>query len=134
MATKDIISSFVVNRKIVVTKKSIVDIISHNGCGKGVCNIKKDARREVMVPSVILKEETKLDEAKGSSAKNLIDRLRVWFKIILGYVHHRPITNSSYYINIIQKYMLFFLEKGYKVSLPAILFKFLMDSIRETRI
>lgn len=29
--------------------------------------------------------------------------------------------------------MLFFLEKGYKVALPTILFKFLMDSIRETR-
>ena len=28
---------------------------------------------------------------------------------------------------------MFFLEKGYKLALPAILFKFLRDSIRETR-
>lgn len=30
----------------------------------------------------------KLDEGKGPSAKDLSNRLRVWFKIILGCIHH----------------------------------------------
>lgn len=133
MATKDIISFFVMNRKIVVIEKPIIDIIYHNSCGKRVYNIKTDARREALVASIIFKEGTKLDEGKGPSAKDLIDRLRFWFKNIMGSIHHRPDINSSDYINIIQKYMLFLLEKGYKVALPAILFKFLRDSIREVR-
>lgn len=56
MPIKDTIFSFVMNRKIVVTEKSIIDLISHNGCGKGVYNIKTDARRESMVAYVIFKE------------------------------------------------------------------------------
>ena len=32
IATKDTISSFVMNMKIVITEKSFVDLISHNGC------------------------------------------------------------------------------------------------------
>lgn len=55
---------------------------------KRVYNIKTDAKKEAMVASVIFKEETKLDEGKGPSAKELTDRLRVWFKIILGCIHH----------------------------------------------
>lgn len=133
IATKDTISSFVMNKKIVVTEKSIDDLISHNGCGKKVYNVKIDARREVTVASVIFKEGTKLDEGKCISAKDLSNKLKVWFKIILGCIHHRPNTNSSDYINIIHKYMMFFLEKGYKLALPMLLFKFLRDSIRETR-
>lgn len=133
VATKDTITSFVMNRKIVVTEKSIVDLISHNGFGKRVYNAKTDAKREAMVASVIFKEGTKLDEGKDSSAKDLSDRLRVWFKIIMGCIHHQSSRNSSNYINTIQKYMMFFLEKGFKLALPAFLFKFLMGSIRETR-
>lgn len=122
------------NKKIVVTDKSIADLISHDGCGKRVYNFKIDARKYAMVASEIFKEGTNLNEYKGPSAKDLNDNLRVWFKIILGCIHHRPSTNSSDYINTTQKYMLFFLEKGFKLALPAILFKFLSDSIRETRI
>lgn len=121
------------NKKIVVTEKSIADLISHNGCGKRVYNVKTDARREAMVTYVIFKEGTKWDEGKGPSAKYLSDKLRVWFKIILGCIHHRSSTNSSNYININQKFMLLFLDKGFKLALPAILFKFFRDSIRETR-
>lgn len=45
-ATKDIITSFVMNRKIVVTEKTIAYLISHNGYGKRVYMVKTDARRE----------------------------------------------------------------------------------------
>lgn len=133
VATKDIISSFVMNRKIVVSEKSNVDLISHNGCGKWVYNIKTDSRREAIVASIIFKEGKNLDEGKSPTAKDLSDKLSVWLKIILGCVHHRPNTNSSDYINTIQKYMSFFLEKWYKMELSAVLFKFLKDSIRETK-
>lgn len=70
VTTKDTISSFVINRKIMVTEKSIANLISHNGCGKRVYNVKTDARREVMVASVIFKERTKLDESKVQVQKN----------------------------------------------------------------
>lgn len=74
-----------------------------------------------------------MDEGKGPSSKDLSDKLRVWSKIIMGCIHHRPSTNSSDYINTNRKFMLFFLEIGFKLELPVILFKFLRDSIRENR-
>lgn len=132
--TKDTITSFFMNMKIVVTLKSFADSISYNGCGKRVYNVKTGARREAMVASIIFKEGINLDEGKGPNAKDLTDKLRVWFKIILGCIHHRPSTNLSYYININQKYMLLFLERRFKLALPTILFKFLRDSIRENQI
>ncbi|XP_050889238.1 uncharacterized protein LOC127094448 [Lathyrus oleraceus] len=107
-ATKDTITSFVMNKKIAVMEKFIANLISHNGCGKRVCNVKTDAMREAMVASIIFKEATKINEGKGQSAKDLNDNLRVWFKIILGCIHHKPNTNSFDYINTSQKYMLFF--------------------------
>lgn len=81
VSTKGTISSFVMNRKIVVIEKSIIDLISHNGCGKRVYNIKIDA-------SIIFKDGTKMDKGKGPSAKDISDKLRMWFKIILGCIHH----------------------------------------------
>ena len=44
-----------------------------------------------------------------------------------------PSTNSSSYINTRNKFMLFLLEKGAKLGLPSLLFKFMRDSIRESR-
>lgn len=63
----------------------------------------------------------------------LHQNLRVWLKIILGTVHHRPTSNSSDYINTDQKCILYCLHKGLKLNLPALLFKHLRDSIRDTR-
>lgn len=77
VATKDTITSFVVNMKIIITEKTIADLISHNGCGKRVYNVKTAARREAMVALVTFKEGTKLDEGKSSSAKYLSNKLRV---------------------------------------------------------
>lgn len=120
------------NKKIMVTEKFIADLISHNGCGKKVYNIKTDVGREAMIASIIFKEGKNFDDGKGPSVKDLTDKLRAWFKTILGCIHHRPSTNSSEYINTTQKFVLFFLERGFKLALPAILFKFLRDWIRET--
>lgn len=132
VVAKDTIISYVMSKKFVVTEKSIADLIPHNGCGKRVYNVKTDSKREGMVASVIFKEGTKFDDGKGPSAKDLTDKLRVWFMVILGFIHHRPSTNSYDYINTTQKFMLFFLEKGFNLALLAILFKFSKDSIRET--
>lgn len=127
------IISYVMNRKIVITDKSIVDLISQDGKGKRIHNAKINARREAIISLVIFKEEMNFEDDKGPSAKDLNRNLRVWFKIILGCIHHRPSTNSSDYIITCQKFMLFCLEKGVKLGLPSILFKFMRDSIRESR-
>lgn len=74
-----------------------------------------------MVASIIFKEGTKMDWFQGPSAKDLYDKLRVWFKIILGCIHHRPSANSYNYINTNQKYMSFFLKKWFKLALPDII-------------
>lgn len=105
------------NRKIVITEKSIANFISYNGCGKMVYNVKSDAKRDAIVTSIIFKKRIEVGDGKGPSAKDMNDILRVWFKIILGCIHHKGNTNSSDYINITQKFMLFFLEKGFKLEL-----------------
>lgn len=130
---KETITSYIINRKIVITEKYKVDLISHDGKWKRIHNVKINARREVVIALVIFKEETNFEDDKGLSAKDLARNLRVWFKIILGCIHHRPSTNSSDYINTCQKFMLFCLEKGVKMGLPSILFKFMRDSNRESK-
>lgn len=59
--------------------------------------------------------------------------MRVWFKILLGYVHHIPLINFSDYINKDQKYILFYISFGTKMNLPFILFKYLKELVKETR-
>lgn len=115
------------NRKIVGTEKSITYLISHNGCGKKVYNIKSDAQKDTKVASTIFKEGKKFNDGKNPSAKDLTDTLRVWFKIIMGCIHHKPNTHSSDYINTNQKLTLFFLEKGIKLALPGIRYRFPRD-------
>lgn len=132
-AEKETITSYVMNRKIVITEKSIVDLISHNGKGKRIHNTKINAKREASIAPVIFKARTNLEVDKGPSAKDLTNNLRVWFKIIMGCIHHRPNTNSFDYVNTRQKFMLFFMEKGLKLALPSILLKFMSDSIRESK-
>ncbi|KAI5407495.1 hypothetical protein KIW84_053668 [Lathyrus oleraceus] len=72
-------------------------------------------------------------EGKHSKNKELHQNLRVWLKIILGTIHHRPASNSSDYINTDQKCILYYIHKGPKLYLPALLFKYLRDSVKDTR-
>ncbi|XP_050919073.1 uncharacterized protein LOC127136575 [Lathyrus oleraceus] len=72
-------------------------------------------------------------EGKHSKNKGLHQNLRVWMKIILGTIQHRPTSNSSDYINTDQKCILYYIHKGLKLCLPALLFKYLKDSIKDTR-
>jgi hypothetical protein len=99
--------------------------------GKRIYNINPRSRRvaEVINPT-IFKPNT---EGNPSKNKELHQNLRVWLKIILGTIHHRPASNSSDYINADQKCILYCIQKGIKIFLPALLFRYLRDSVRETR-
>lgn len=65
--------------------------------------------------------------------RELDDKLRVWVKIILGCIHHRPTSSSSYYINFDHKFILYYIMKGIKVNLPSLLFNYLRDIVIEIR-
>lgn len=73
------------------------------------------------------------DGKNSSNAKNMQNYLIVWFKILLGYVHHIPSTNSFDYIKTDQKYTLFYLSSRTKMNIPSIMFKYLRELVKETR-
>lgn len=79
-AEKEIITSYFVNRKIVITEKSIVDLIFHDWKGKRIHSAKINAKREAIIALVIFKAETNFEDDKGPSAKDLTNNLRIWFK------------------------------------------------------
>lgn len=72
---------------------------------------------------------------RKSSSKNqeLHPNLRVWLKIILGWIHHHPSSSSSDYVKTYQKCILYYLHKGLKLNLPSLLSKYLRGSVRDTR-
>lgn len=109
-AEKETITSYVMNRKIIITEKSIAELILHNRKGKIIHSVKTNKKREAIIAFVIFKVGINLDNDKIPSAKDLINHPIVWFKIIMGCIHHRSSTNSSDYVNTRQKFMLFFLE------------------------
>lgn len=132
-AEKETNISYVMNRNIVITEKSIADLIGHDGKGKRVHCATITTKRCADISPNIFKEETNFANEKGPSAKDLTRNLSVWFKIILGCINHRPSTNNSNCINTRQKIMLFLLEKGAKMGLTSLLFKFIRVSIKESR-
>lgn len=48
-------------------------------------------------------------------------------------IHHCPASSSSDYINMDQKCIMYCLHKGLKLNPPSLLFKYLRDSVRDTR-
>lgn len=69
----------------------------------------------------------------SSKIKDLLPRLKVWARIILGCIHLRPSTNSSDYVNGDQRYFVYYIEYAKKVNLHTLLFQNLRDTIRDTR-
>ncbi|KAI5447230.1 hypothetical protein KIW84_014906 [Lathyrus oleraceus] len=120
------------NRKIVITEKSIAYLIGHDGKGKRVHSATITAKRDDDMSPVIFKEGTNFADEKGPSAKDLTSNLRVWFKVIMGCINHRPSKNSSDYINTSENHVISS-RKGVKLGLPSLLFKFIRNSIRESR-
>lgn len=73
------------------------------------------------------------DGKNSSNAKNLHNHLRIWLKKFMGCVHNIPSTNSFDYINIDQKYMMYYLSSRTKMNITYILFKYLRELVKETR-
>ncbi|KAI5444921.1 hypothetical protein KIW84_013267 [Lathyrus oleraceus] len=67
---KETITAYVMNRKIVITENSIIDLISHNGKGKRVHNVKTNVKREANITFVIFKAGINLDDDKGPKVYN----------------------------------------------------------------
>lgn len=64
---KEIITSYVMNKKIVITEKSIAGLISHNGKGKSIHSARINAKREADIAHVIFKTGTNLEDNKNPS-------------------------------------------------------------------
>ncbi|KAI5389543.1 hypothetical protein KIW84_074997 [Lathyrus oleraceus] len=126
------IVSYVLGVKIVITEKSIAALLSmEKDGGRRIYNINPRAKYiSQEINPTIFKQNA---EGNPSKNKELLQNLRIWLKIILGTIHHRPASNSSDYINTDQKCMLYCIHKGLKLFLPALLFKYLRDSVRDTR-
>lgn len=73
-----------------------------------------------------------LDGKPSSNIKKLHHYLRVLFKIILGCIHHVPSSNLADYINITQRYMMYYLSTRINMNLPSILFKYLREMVKQT--
>ncbi|XP_050885576.1 uncharacterized protein LOC127091084 [Lathyrus oleraceus] len=126
------IISYVLGVKMVIIEKSIAKLLNMEKTGgKRIYNINPRAKyiSQEIVPTIFKQNP----EGKTSKNKELHQNLRVWLKIILGTIHHRPTSNSSDYINTDQKCVLYCLHKGLKLNLPSLLFKYLRDSVRDTR-
>lgn len=87
-------------------------------------------KKEVKMNEVV---DTIFQEGSSLSIKNLRPRLRIWAKIGLRCIYHRPAGNYADYINSDQKYMLYYLAKRVKMKLHYILFKYLREMVKETR-
>lgn len=127
-ATNLEVTTFVLGHKITISEKSIAKLLSYYGYGKCCFEMlaKKDRMEEIA--RVIF-----LDGKPSSNAKKLHRHLRVWFKIILGCIHHITSTNSPYYINTNHKYIFYYLSTRSKMNLPSILFKYMTEMVKETK-
>ncbi|KAI5399197.1 hypothetical protein KIW84_064542 [Lathyrus oleraceus] len=126
------IVSYILGVKIVTTEKSIAALLNMEKTGgRRIYNINPRAKylSHEINPTIFQQNA----ESKHSKNKELHKNLRVWLKIILGTIHHRPASNSSDYINTDQKCILYYIHKGMKLRLPALLFKYLRDSMKDTR-
>ncbi|XP_050915941.1 uncharacterized protein LOC127131041 [Lathyrus oleraceus] len=124
--------SYVLGVKMVMTEKSITSLINMEKIGgRRIYNINPRAKylSHEIAPTIFQQNV----RGKHSKNKELHQNLRVWLKIILGTIHHRPASNSFDYINTDQKCILYCVHKGLKLNLPALLFKYLRDSAKDTR-
>ena len=69
----------------------------------------------------------------SNKIKDLKDYLRIWARIILGYINYRKPTISPDYINIDQQYLLYLIATRVRINLPHLLFNHMKTLIKETR-
>lgn len=126
------IVSHVLGIKMVITEKSIDTLLNMEKVGgRRIYNI--NPRANYMSQEVISTIFSQNPEGRISKNQELHKNLRVWLKIILGCIHHRPLSSSSDYVNIDQKCTLKCLHKGMKLALPSLLFKYLRDLVIDTK-
>lgn len=126
------IVSYVLGVKTVIKEKSITKLLNMESVGgRRIYNINTMAKymSQEIIPSIFVQNSAK----KSSKNKELHQHLRVWLKIIMGTIYHRPTSNSFDYINTNQKCIMYCLHKGLKLNLPSLLFKYLRYLVRDTR-
>lgn len=88
------VTSFVIGKKIVITEKLIAKLIRHDGSGKKCLQMVERNFDLIEISKVIF-----TFGVHSNKIKDLLPHLRIWAKILLGCIHHRKPTNSTYYIN-----------------------------------
>lgn len=96
------IVSYVMGVKMVITEKSIAKLLDMETV-RGIRIYNTNPREKYMSQEIIPIIFNQNPKGKTSKNKELHQNMRVWLKIILGTIHHRPTSNSSDYINIDQK-------------------------------
>lgn len=92
------IVSYIMGIKTVITEKSITKLLNmEKARGRRIYNINPKAKyiSQEVIPPIFSQNP----EGKSSKNKELHQNLRVWLKIILGTIHHRPSSSSYDYIN-----------------------------------
>lgn len=92
-------TSYLLGHKITIPKKSIANFFGHDGSGKQCRDILAKKSKMATIVEIIF-----MNGKPSSNPRNLHQDIRIWFKIILGCIHHRPCSNSPDYINTDQKY------------------------------
>lgn len=122
------VTFFMFGKKIVIFEKLIAKLIGHDGSG---IRCEKMVEKESNLDK--LSEVIFTTRKNSRKIKDLHPHLKVWDRIILRCINPRPVTNSSYYINGDQQYILYNIGTRKKVNLPALLFQNLRDTIRDTK-
>lgn len=102
--------------------------MKHDGIGKRCFDMKNKGKIFEEITFTIFQTRK-----NSQNEKDIHDTLKVWFKIILGCIHHRSQTNSFDFINTDKKYMSYYISTSQKINLPSILFKYMREMVRETR-
>lgn len=85
--------------KMVITEKSIVTLLNmEKDLGRRIYNINYRAKymSQEIIPTIFSQNP---EERTSSKNQELHKDLKVWLKIILGCIHHRPSSISSDYVN-----------------------------------
>lgn len=127
--------SHVLGRRIVITEISIAKLLKMEKLrGRQIHGVDN---KSALIKSQINKEIcTTYNEQRADSNykfKDLHPNLKVWQKIILTYIHPRPLQNSKDYFNATQKYILYSLKTRQPGCLPFLLFNYWKEMVKRSR-
>src|ERR1044072_660223 len=123
--------SHVLGIRIISTEQTIGELFGLNH-REGI-KIGGRSDKEEFINSVVNKKIfIDLDSTEQSSEYKpltLMPKLRIWHRILLTCINHRPLNLYSDYLNAHHKYFRSHLQNNDKLCLPAILFLHLKESI-----